>query len=141
VAAKEFTGLSFFVRLTFAILLVGASYNPEGASYYHWIVQEFPDFGPEKAVVGVLLVIGWVIFLRATFRSLGRVGLILALAFFGSLVWLFTSWGWISPDSPRAVTYTSLGILSATLAIGMSWSYIRRRMSGQVDVDEVDENT
>jgi Family of unknown function (DUF6524) len=31
-----------------------------------------------------------------------------------------------------------LVILSLILAVGMSWSHIRRRMSGQVDVDEKD---
>jgi hypothetical protein len=31
-------------------------------------------------------------------------------------------------------------MLAAIMATGMSWSHIRRRMSGQLDVDDVDEN-
>jgi hypothetical protein len=32
--------------------------------------------------------------------------------------------------------YIELGILTFILAVGMSWSHIRRRLSGQVDVIE-----
>jgi hypothetical protein len=133
------TGMGFVVRFVFAILLVGATYNPEGVSYYHWVIPALPQFSPEKAVVGVLLLIGWVIFLQATWRSLGLLGLTLTLAFLASVTWLLISWGWIAEDSPRAVVYTSQVILSVILAVGMSWSYIRRRLSGQVDVQDVDE--
>ena len=135
-AGKAFTVQSFLLRLIFAALLVGGTYNPEGVSYYHWVEAGLPNFSPEKAVVGVVLLIGWVIFLRATVRSLGRVGVILAIALFASIVWLLISHGWFSPDSPRAVTYIELSILTFILAVGMSWSHIRRRMSGQVDVIE-----
>ncbi|MGB5773274.1 MAG: DUF6524 family protein [Sedimenticolaceae bacterium] len=33
-----------------------------------------------------------------------------------------------------------LVLLSAILAVGMSWSHIRRRLTGQIDVDEVDDD-
>ena len=135
-ARKAFSFQSFLLRLSFAALLVGGTYNPEGVSYYHWVQAGLPDFGAEKAVVGVVLLIGWVVFLRATVRSLGRVGVVLAIALFASIVWLLISRGWLSPDSPRAMTYIELGILTFILAVGMSWSHIRRRLSGQVDVIE-----
>ena len=38
------------------------------------------------ALAGILLLIGWTIYLRATARSLGAFGLILAAAFFGTLL-------------------------------------------------------
>ena len=31
-----------------------------------------------------------------------------------------------------------LGVIAALLAIGMSWSHIRRRLSGQYDTDEIE---
>jgi hypothetical protein len=138
-AERGFAGQNFLWRLLFAVLLVGVTYNPEGYSYYHWALIDFSTFGPEQAVVGVLLLIGWVIYLRATLRSLGLLGLVLVLALCASVVWLLTSWGWIAADSPRAITYVSLVIVALILATGMSWSHVRRRMSGQADVDAVDE--
>ena len=133
-------GQGFLIRLLFAVILVVATYNPEGLSYYHWSFSEGLTFGPEQAVVGIILLIGWVIYLRATFRSLGALGLTLSLALCSSLVWLFSNWGLISPKSPRAIAYVSLVIVAFILAVGMSWSRIRRRLSGQIDVDDVDEN-
>lgn len=138
-AERGFTGRGFLWRLLFALLLVGVTYNPEGYSYYHWTFTNVATFGPEQAVVGVLLLIGWAVYLRATLRSLGLVGLILVIALCASLVWLLTSWGWIAPDSPRTITYVSLVIVALILATGMSWSHIRRRISGQADVDAVEE--
>jgi hypothetical protein len=36
------------------------------------------------------------------------------------------------------LTWIVLVGLSLLLAVGMSWSHIRRRLTGQVDVDEVE---
>jgi hypothetical protein len=138
-ARYDFTGMSFLWRFAGALLLVGATYNPEGISYYHWAVERPSVFGPAHAVSGVLLLSGWVIALRATRRSLGLVGLALVLAFCASLVWLVTSWGWLSPDNPRVMGYVSLGIVALVLAVGMSWSHLQRRLSGQYDVEEIHE--
>jgi len=63
---RHFGWDSFLVRFVFAILVVFATYNPEGVSYYHWIAEEFPTFTVFKAFVGVVLLIGWIILLRAT---------------------------------------------------------------------------
>ncbi len=89
---------------------------------------------------GVVLLIGWTIFIRATSRSLGAFGVILALAFFGNLFWLVTQWGLIPTNSVTAVTYIVLFVIGAVLGTGMSWSHVRRRLSGQADVDEVEDN-
>ena len=87
---------------------------------------------------GVLLVIGWAIYLRATVRSLGIIGIILAVAFFGSVTWLLVQSQILSLENITILTYVLLVMLSAVLATGISWSHIRRRMTGQADVDEVD---
>lgn len=136
----NFTFSSFGLRFLFAAVLVFATYNPEGYSYFHWIREAFPSLSLEQAFVGVLLVIGWVIFLRATFRSLGMIGLVLAIAFFGLMIAILFKWGWLSLEGSKIVAYMVEILISAILAIGMSWSHIRRRMSGQLDMDDVDEN-
>jgi hypothetical protein len=38
------------------------------------------------------------------------------------------------------MTWIALLCLSGLLAIGMSWSHVRRRLTGQIDVDAVDED-
>jgi hypothetical protein len=128
-----------FVRFIVALVLVFSSYNPEGYSYYHWVLLDYKDISPLKLLAGILLLTGWVIYIRATVRSLGFLGLILAIAFFAALIWLIIDLGWIHANTPRAVSYIGLFILCAVLAAGMSWSHIRRRISGQVDVDDLEE--
>jgi hypothetical protein len=128
----------FLMRLLAAFVLVFASYNPSGYSYYHLVVAQISSPTPWLALVGILLLIGWAIFLRATTRSLGVIGLLLAAALMGVLLWMMIDWGWFRADGVRAVTYIILVVICWILAIGVSWSHIRRRITGQVDVDEVD---
>ncbi len=135
----NFSSSNFGMRFLFSAILVFATYNPEGYSYYDWVKNVIPAVTIEQAFVGVLLIIGWVIYLRATLRSLGFIGLILAFAFFGLLIAMLFKWGWISLDASKMVAYVVEVLLAVILAVGMSWSHIRRRMSGQMDMDDVDE--
>ena len=139
-AKDRFTWLEYFARVVIALALVFATFNPTGYSFYHWVWAELPAFSALKAFAGVVLLIGWTIFIRATSRSLGAFGVILALAFFGTLFWLVTQWGLLPADSVAALTYIVLFVVGAVLGTGMSWSHVRRRLSGQADVDEVEDD-
>jgi hypothetical protein len=136
----NFSFSSFGLRFLFSAILLFATYNPEGYSYYHWVKEMFPSITIEQAFVGVVLIIGYVIYLRATLRSLGVIGLALAFAFFGLLVGMLFKWGWISLDGQKMLSYVIEILLAVILAVGMSWSHIRRRLSGQADMDDVDES-
>lgn len=138
-AANSFDLTSFLGRLIAALALVYATYNPSGYSYFHWVDNSLPEFDPLVAFAGVVLLIGWVMFIRATIRSMGLLGVLLAVAFFGTLLWLIIDRGWLSLDNTKAITYITEFLLAAVLATGMSWSHIRRRLTGQIDVDDVDE--
>lgn len=138
-ATPHFTAQGFLLRFVLAVVLVFATYNPEGYSYFDWALKPLPAFSVPKLFLGVVLLIGWVVYIRATLRSLGPIGLTLAFAFFGSLLWLVVDYGLVPADSVRALSYLIEVVLCGVLAIGMSWSHIRRRMSGQADMDDLDE--
>ena len=138
---NKFNVVSFALRFLGAVALVLLTYNPSGYSYFHWVQDslgpEGAGFAAEYAFVGVVILIGWVILLRSTLQALGGLGLVLAAAFIGTFVWLMTSYGVLEVESSTAITWAALISLAALLAIGMSWSHIRRRMTGQVDVDDI----
>ncbi len=137
--ATQLSWGGFGLRLLVAVLLVIVSYNPEGFSYYDWVVHHEPHFTVLKAFVGVVLLIGWTVYLRATLRSLGPIGLGLSIALFGLFIWLLVDLGWVPADSVRAVSYMVMFVLSMVMSVGISWSHIRRRLTGQLDIDDVDE--
>ena len=93
---------------------------------------------PLKIFAGIVLLIGWAVYIRATRRSLGIIGISLAIGFFATLLWLLIDLNIIPADSVRAVTYLILIIISGLLATGICWSHIRRRISGQLDVDDIE---
>ena len=137
--AREFTAFSFISRLVFALVLVFGTYNPTDYSYVSWVMNATTTFGPVTALVGVALLIAWIVFLRATFMSMGWLGIILGAALFGCVVWVFGDLGWLALDSSGAITWVALVLVAFLLAVGMSWSHIRRRLTGQFDVDDVED--
>jgi len=136
----ELSLAGFGLRLLFAAALVFLTYNPSGYSFYHWLRRsiEADSLGPLHLLAAVVLLIGWTIFVRATTRSLGAIGLILGSAFLGALVWVLIDFGLLAANSMTAISWIVEASLAVLLAIGMSWSYIRRRLSGQLDTDELD---
>jgi len=135
-ARKEFNATSFLLRLLFAALLVFLTYNPSGYSWVGWLTSDVPLV--YKVAGGIVLLIGWVMFLRATWNSLGPIGTGLAAAFFGVIIWLLIEWKILSLNSATVFQWVILIILTGVLAVGMSWSHVRRRISGQYDTDEIE---
>ena len=138
VAPTEMSWLGIGIRFLIALIIVFATYNPEGYSYIDWVFTADSGPIPLKIFAGIVLIIGWAVYIRATRRSLGMIGVALAVAFFATLLWLLIDLKLIPADSVRAVSYMVLFIIASMLATGMCWSHIRRRISGQLDVDEID---
>ena len=74
-AKNTFSASSFFIRLIVAVVLVVATFNPMSPySYFYWALSplliDFSSFNAIKGLVGMGLLIGWCIYLRATIMSL-----------------------------------------------------------------------
>jgi Family of unknown function (DUF6524) len=134
----ESFGLRRFVaRWLAAMFLVLATYSPSGYSYYHWVSA--PDLGDWilKLLVGLVLAILYATFGLATHRSLGRVGVAGWVLFFAVLTWMMIDLGLIRIAGSGTVATIVLVDLANLLAIGVSWSYVRGRLSGQADTNNV----
>ncbi len=121
-------------RVVFALALVLATYNPSGHSFYHWAIGPPPGMTAFKAFLGILLLIGWVICLRTAFVALGWLGLTLGVALLGTAVWLLVDMKLVDTAAPTALTWIALAIVGVVLGIGLSWSLIRARATGQIEV-------
>jgi hypothetical protein len=102
------------------------------------MLEETTGGVPLLIFVGVVLLISFTIYIRATLRSLGMFVLILASVFFATLVWLLIDSGLGSVTNAAIMQDILLFILAAVLGTGMCWSHIRRRLTGQSDVDDID---
>jgi hypothetical protein len=129
----------FLLRVAFALALVLLTFNPSGYSYVHLVAKDFPHVTPLQAVGGVVLLIAWIVFLSATLRAIGVLGMVLALALCAALIWLVVSWGWVTLSDAHVITWIGLVVFAFILAIGMSWSYFYKRWTGQAIVDDVDD--
>ncbi len=133
---QKFTFGKFGLRAVFALLLVLLTFNPTGYSYVHMVADGFPKITPVEAVCGILLLIGWFVFLSATLRAIGLLGMLLALALFAALIWLILSWGWLTLNDRNVLIWIGLIVLALILAVGMSWSHLYQRWTGQATVDD-----
>ena len=136
-----FSALSFIWRLLGALTIVLLTFNPSGYSAYHWISGAVTNgaFGPEHLLVIGLLLIGWSVFWFATWRALDPFGVLLVAIVLASLVWLFIDLGWLSAQSTSSKAWIGLVCLAIVLAVGASWSHIWRRITGQVNVEHVED--
>lgn len=140
-AHKSFGFVDFLWRLIAAVVLVFVTFNPSGYSFLHWAKVAFIGGGLDAIhfFVGVVLTVGWTIFIIATSRSLGTLGTVLSVALIGTGIWLLADLGIIHVGSTTTVTWLILIALAILLATGLSWSHIWRRLSGQLEVDQVDD--
>lgn len=134
------SAVGFGLRLLAALALVLLTYNPSGFSAYHWVTAAISAsaFGPlHLLLIGVLLA-GWAVFWIATWRSLDTLGVVLLAIILGAIVWGLVRLGWISIDSVSSGAWVGLILLAVILAVGVSWSHLWRRITGQVNVEQVD---
>jgi hypothetical protein len=131
--------MGFLLRWVFAFVLVAASYNPTEWNFWHWASANYADSLPLTLLFALLLFTGYVIYIRATLRSIGGFGMGLILAIFAALVWVLVDMGVLSLTNSAFNIWLGILAMSLVLAIGLSWSFVRRALSGQYDVDDADE--
>lgn len=132
----NFNTVSIVLRWLFALFGVFATYNPSGYSYYHWLLRN-QGMVSLRVLGGVALLIFYVVYLRATLRSLGPIGIGLSTALFGSVAWMLAQWRIVDFNLPDERSVVGLAISASVLGVGMSWSAIRYRISGQYDSEDV----
>lgn len=131
--------IGFFLRWLFAFALLAATFNPTEWNYTRWAAQNVNAQMAITVLLGLLLFIGYVIYLRATLRSIGGFGMLLVASVVAALIWVLIDWGIMALDNRNLNVWLGIFALSAVLGIGLSWSHVRRRLSGQADMDDVDE--
>lgn len=129
--------MTILIRWSVAFLLLALTYNPTAWNYLSWAMTHWETQLPMVVFGGLVLSVGYVIYLRATLRSIGGIGMGLILAVVGALLWVLYDYEILSLDNPTANTWIGLVALSGVLGVGLSWSIIRRKLSGQVDADDI----
>lgn len=138
---KRFSGADFLLRFLLALILVLATYNPTPYSFIDWVAGAVGNAEVDAVhfFVGVVMLIGWVMLVRATLNSLGSLGLLLGVALIGTLVWVLYDIGLLTGSSLAFFTWIALIGISALLAVGLCWANIWRSLTGQYSVDEVED--
>lgn len=131
--------MDILIRWIAAFVLLALTYNPTDANYLRWATARWETDLPLVVLLGLLLMVGYIIFLRATLRSIGLFGMALVAAIFAALIWVLFDYGLLRLDNRGLQVWLGILAMSLVLGVGLSWSRVRRRLSGQADVDDVDE--
>jgi hypothetical protein len=126
------------LRFGFAFFLVCLTWNPTRFNYVAWAMVQWENLAPLVAFTGLVLLMGWIFFLRTTARSLGVLGIVLCVGLAATVLWTLFYYNLVSSQSTTLISWIVLVLFSAILAAGMSWAHLRNRWSGQATVDEVD---
>lgn len=122
------------VRIGLALALVVGTFNPTGYSLFHWITAAPVAVTAGKALAVVVLAVGWIVCLRTAFISLGTAGLLLGAALFSVLVWFLVDHDVVSLNG-SGIVWVSLIVVGVLLGLGLSWSLLRARATGQIEVN------
>jgi hypothetical protein len=131
--------MGFLLRWLFALGLVTVTYNPTPFNFTRWAMTDGQDQLSLTVLAGLVLLVGYIIYLRATLRSIGPLGMMLILGIVGAVLWVAYDFGLLNLQNRDLTTWIGILALSLVLGIGLSWSIIRRKLSGQADMDDVDE--
>jgi hypothetical protein len=131
--------MGFLTRWLCAFALVAVTFNPTEFNYLRWVSAHGAQNLSIAVLVGLLLSVGYIIYLRATLRSIGDGGMLLVAALVGALVWVLYDFGLLRLENDGFRVWLGVLALSVVLGVGLTWSHIRRALAGQTDVDDVDE--
>ena len=131
--------MGLLLRWVFAFVLLALTYNPTPWNYVSWSMENFNTSLSLTVLTGLILLICYIVYLRATLRSIGGFGMFLVLAVVLALLWVLYDLGVLALDNRDLNVWLSILALSAVLGIGLGWSHVRRRLSGQADIDDIDE--
>ena len=131
--------MAVLIRWLIAFVLLAATWNPTDWNFSRWAVDIWETQLPLAVLGALVLVVVYIVYLRATLRSIGPIGMALVAAVFGALIWVLIDWGWLETGNSVINQWLGIVLASLVLGIGLSWSILRRRISGQVDIDDVDE--
>lgn len=131
--------MGILLRFLGAFGLLAATYNPTQWNYIRWVDANWPAQMPLAIFLGLLLVVGFLIYVMSTMRAIGTLGVLMIAAILGAGLWVLTDWGVLSLENRNLNTWLGLIGLAVIMGLGLSWSIIRQRLSGQATVDEVQD--
>lgn len=125
------TAVGVLIRTLACFALVFATWNPTGYSFVAWAHYSLAATAPEIAVAGAALLALHILFIRIAWLSLGADGITGALVILFAGVLTLSEFNVIDLWRGETRTYLLLMGFSLVLAIGMTWSLLKRRIVGQ----------
>ncbi|EWY40790.1 hypothetical protein N825_33210 [Skermanella stibiiresistens SB22] len=125
------------VRWLISMFIVFGTFNPSGYSYVHWLLRRDDQPWSLKILAGILLGCVVATFLLATVRSLGVRGIVAMAGLLIAATWTLIDLGLLRDLSQGAYLTIVLFAFASILALGVSWSNLTLRVTGQVDSNDV----
>ena len=105
--------MGLVLRWVFAFGLIAATYNPTEYNFVRWAATS--DQLSVTVLVGLGLLVGYIIYLRATLRSIGAFGMMLILAIVGALLWVLYDFGLLDLQNRNLTVWIGIFALSAEI--------------------------
>ena len=129
--------MGILLRWLGAFFLLAAIFNPTRWNYVTWARSSWSDQMPLIVFAGLILAVLAMVYLVATLRSIGILGAVIIAAIFAAGLWVLTDWGLLGLGNSALNVWLGILALSLILGVGMSWSILRQRLSGQASEDEI----
>ncbi len=126
------------IRILTAAIVVMATYNPTGKSVWHWVTQHENPTDAWVILAAIVTILINLALLIAAWNALGFMGTVIVLVLFAALVYLSFQEQWVG--SSNSIQWLALILYSVFLGIGLAGAILWRRATGQVVVEDSDDN-
>lgn len=125
--------MRFFYRWIGAFALVSMTYNTTDYSYVAWVMnpETFYEDQSLKFVLGTLFLIGYAIYIRATYAAMGIVGIAVAAFLVGAFGFTLAYYGIVDFQNQSTSLWGFIFGLSTIMAAGMTNAFFQKSISGQ----------
>lgn len=133
---KSISRIPFWLWLLILTILCYAVWNPSGHSFFHMLIGD-QAAGSTKLLLGIILIIIFGIFGKATASSLGKWGLILYAVLVGAVLFFLYDHDVLNKDNAGSLKYIAPFLVALLLAVGSQGAKIYRAITGtgQVHID------
>lgn len=129
----DYTG--FVARFFLSAFVVFAVYNPGQYSWWHWVTSGDGRGWHLKILAGLALAISLFIMARATYQSIGGLGIAAVLVLNSLLAWTLASFGVF--DMRDLNTWITAAMLSLVIlfTVGLCYGLVYHRLTGIVHTE------
>ncbi|MCA9355619.1 hypothetical protein KC865_03680 [Candidatus Kaiserbacteria bacterium] len=125
-----------FPGVLIAATIIALTYNPTNYNYYTYAKGLENIWQPIPMIMGGILLVGWLIGLRAIIMATGILGKISLFLLVAPTIWSLFYYNIIDINNPNQIVWLGIAVLSLVMGYSLRHRLVRRKALGLYSTEE-----